>query len=172
MMYLFLVDFNPIKPDAGLLFWTSLIFILFWLIIGKFAFKPIAEALKTRANDIQDALDQAKKAKDEMATLQAENEKLLQEAREERAAMLKEAKDTKNNIINEAKDKAKSEANKIISDAKMEIENQKKAALAEVKNKVGLMALDIAEQVIKKDLKGNPEQQAFVDQLVTEISNN
>lgn len=172
MMYLLLVDFNPIKPDAGLLIWTSVIFLLFWGIIGKFAFKPIAEALKSRASDIQSALDQAKNARDEMANLKTENDQLLQQAREERAAMLKEAKDTKNQIINEAKDKAKVEANKIVADARVEIENQKLSALAEVKTQVGLMALDIAEKVIKKDLKGQPEQQSYVDQLVTEISKN
>ena len=85
---------------------------------------------------------------------------------------LKEAKDTKNQIINDAKDKAKADANKIVADAKVEIDNQKKAAIAEVKNQAGLMALEIAEKVIKKDLKGNSEQQAFVSQLVGEISKN
>ncbi len=172
MTYLFLVDFNPIKPDAGLMIWTTLIFLLFWGLIGKYAFKPMAEALKKRASDIQNALDEAKNAKVEMANMKAENEKLLQQAREERAAMLKEAKDTKNQIINEAKDKAKSEANKIIVDARQEIENQKKAALADVKSQVGLMALEIAEKVIRRDLKDQPEQQSFVDQLVSEISKN
>ena len=107
-----------------------------------------------------------------MADMKAENDKILQQTREERAAMLKEAKNTKNQIISEAKDKAKYEANKIIIDAKQEIENQKNAALADIKSQVGLMALDIAEKVIRKDLKGQPELQSFVDQLVSEISKN
>ena len=171
-MYLLLVDFNPIKPDAGLIMWTALIFLIFWGLIGKFAFKPIAEALKTRANDIQSALDEAKKAKEEMANLKAENDQLLQQAREERAAMLREAKETKNQIISEAKDKAKADANKIIADARQEIENQKKSALAEVKTEAGLIALNIAEQVLRKELKGNAEQEAFVNKLVGEISKN
>ncbi len=171
-MYLFLVSFDPIKPDAGLIFWTTLIFILFWVLIGKMAFKPIAEALKSRANDIQSALDEAKKAKEEMANLKAENDQLLQQAREERTQMLKEAKDTKNQIIAEAKEKAKANANKIVADARVEIENQKKAALAEVKDQAGLLALNIAEKVIKKELTGDPAQEAFVSQLISEISNN
>lgn len=171
-MYLFLVDFNPIKPDAGLIIWTTIIFLLFWGLIGKFAFRPIAEALKTRANDIQSALDEAKKAKEEMNNLKAENDLLLQQAREERAAMLRDAKDTKNQIISEAKDRAKSDANKIIADARQEIENQKKAALAEVKSEAGLIALNIAEQVLRKELKSDAEQQAFVNKLVSEISKN
>ena len=152
--------------------WTALIFLIFWGLIGKFAFRPIAEALKTRANDIQSALDEAKKAKEEMANLKAENDQLLQQAREERAAMLREAKETKNQIISEAKDKAKADANKIIADARQEIENQKKSALAEVKTEAGLIALNIAEQVLRKELKGNAEQEAFVNKLVGEISKN
>ena len=140
--------------------------------MSRLAFKPITQALKKREDDIQTALDEAKKAKEEMSNLKAENNQLLQQAREERAAMLNEAKETKNNIIAEAKEKAKADANKIVSDARVEIENQKKAALAEVKNSAGLMALDIAEKVIKKELAGDSAQQDLVQQLVKEIADN
>ncbi len=140
--------------------------------MSKAAFKPIVEALKKREENIQDALDEAKKAKEEMSNLKSENEALLQQAREERVALLNDAKETKNNIIAEAKEKAKVDANKIVAEARIEIENQKKAALVEVKNTAGLMALEIAEKVIKKELVGNPAQEAFVSQLVGEISAN
>lgn len=166
---LFLIDFDVIKPDVGLIFWTTIFFAVFWWLMSRYAFKPIANALKKREHDIQDALDEAKKAKEEMANLHAENEKLIQVAREERAAMLKEAKDTKNAIIKEAKDKAKQEANTIVKNAKAEIETSKQAALVEVKNQVGNMALEIAEKVIRKQLAGNAEQESFVDSLVKEL---
>lgn len=169
-MSLFL--FAPFQPTPGLAIWSLLIFLLFWFVMGRTAFKPITEALKKREDDIQSALDEAKKAREEMSNLQAENESLLQQAREERTALLNEAKDMKTKIIAEAREKAKAEATKIVTDAKQEIEVQKKAALAEVKNTAGMMALDIAEKVIRKDLKGNPEQEAFVSQLITEISSN
>lgn len=167
---IFLIDFDVIKPDVGLIFWTTLFFILFWWMMSRFAFKPIANALKKREHDIQEALDEAKRAKEEMANLQAENEKLLKQAREERAAMLKEAKDTGNKMVAEAKNKAKQEANTIIANAKAEIESSKNAALLEVKNQVGTMALEIAEKVIRKELKGNQEQESFVNSLVKEIN--
>ncbi len=168
----FLADFNVIRPDFGLLFWTSLIFILFWLLIGKFAFKPIAQALRKREDDIQGALDEAKAAREEMANLKAENEKILVQAREERASILKEAKEAKTQMISEAKEGAKVEANKILNSAKAEIENQKKQALSDIKNQVGIMALDIAEKVIKKDLKSDSNQQSFVESLVNDIKMN
>jgi len=169
---IYLVSFAPFQPTPGLALWSLIIFLLFWFLMSKYAFKPIMQGLKKRETDIQSALDEAKKAKEEMSNLQAENESLLQQAREERAAMLKEAKDTKNQIVTEAKDKAKVEANKIIADARLEIENQKKAAIADVKNQAGTLALDIAEKVLRKELKGDPQQVSYVNQLVSEISKN
>jgi len=168
----YLVDFSVIKPDLGLIFWTTLIFGLFWILIGKMAFKPIAEALRKRQNDIQGALDEASKARAEMENLNAENERLLAEARTERTKMLKEATDMKAEIINEAKDKARDEAKKMIENAKGEIDNQKNAAIVEVKNKVGAMALEIAEKVLQKELQGDASQEGFVNKLVDDIKLN
>lgn len=167
---LFLADFSVIKPDFGLLFWTTVIFGLFWLIVGRYAFRPIKDALKKRESDIQDSLDEAKKAREEMANLQAKNEELLALAREERTKMLKEAKEVKDSIISEAKVKAKEEAQKIMTNAIAEIENQKMAAMIDVKNNAGLLALEIAGKVIRKELLGNGEQEAFANSLVDEIN--
>ena len=156
---IYLADFSPIKPEFGLFFWTVLFFVLFWLLIGKYAFKPITESLKQRENDIQDAIDSAKKAREEVNNMKAENDRILAEAREDRAKILSEAKDTKNSIINEAKEKAKEEASKVINSAMADIENQKKLAMVEVKDQVSKLALEIAEKIIRKELQSNPEQQ-------------
>jgi F-type H+-transporting ATPase subunit b len=170
--FLFLADFSPIKPDPGLVLWTSVIFLLVWFVLGRFAFRPIQNALKQREKDIQSSLDEAKKAREEMANLKAENEELLAQAREERAKILKEAKAAKENIISEAKTQAKEEAQKIVANAKQQIEHQKMAALVEVKNTIGAMAVDIAEKVLRKDLENDKGQQDFVKRLVDEIEVN
>ena len=172
MNMILLADFSVIRPEPGMLVWTTIIFLLFWFILGKLAFKPIGEALKSRENSIQSALDEAKNAREEMQQLKSENDKILAEAREERSKMLKEAKETKDAIIAEARNKAKEDAQKIVASAMSEIDNQKKAAVTEVKNMAGLMAIEIAEKVIKKELKGNPEQEAFVNSLVNDIKLN
>ncbi|MEL7019967.1 MAG: F0F1 ATP synthase subunit B [Bacteroidota bacterium] len=168
--FLFLADFSVIRPDVGLIFWTVVIFLTFWLLVGKAAFKPIAQALKKREDDIQGALDAAKKAKVEMQALQSQNESLLAEAREERTNILREAKEAKESIIKEAREKAKEEAQRIVNNAKVEIDNQKNAAMAELKNQVGAMAVDIAEKVIKKELSGGQED--YIGQLVKDIKLN
>ena len=138
-------------------------------LMKKYAVGPITEALSNRETEIANALDQAKRAREEMSNLKSENEKLLAQAREERSKMLQEAKDIKGQIIAEAKEKAKEEANKIVSNAMTDIENQKKIAITEVKNELGALAISIAEKVIKKELKGNAEQEAFVNTLVKDI---
>ena len=167
-----LLSFTPFQPTPGLAIWALFIFLVFLWIMKKYAFGPIAEALTKRETDIQDALDQAKNAKEEMAKLKSENEVLLAQAREERSKMLQEAKEIKAQMITEAKEKAKEEANKIVSNAMNDIENQKKAAIIEVKNQMGAMAISIAEKVIRKELKGNEEQEKFVNSLVKEINLN
>ena len=168
----YLADFSVLRPEYGLILWSSIIFILFWILMGKFAFKPIKDALKKREGDIQDAMDEAKKAREEMANLKAENEKILTEAREERAKILREAKETRDSIVNEAKSKAKEEAQRIVTSAKNEIENQKTAAIVDVKNQAGMIALAIAEKIIKKQLTGDSEQEKYANSLVDEIKLN
>jgi len=169
MDLIFLSEFTVARPGIGMLFWTFTIFILFWLLVGKYAFGPIKNALKKRENDIQSALDEAKKAKDEMAQLSSDNQKLLNEAREERAKLLREAKTSGDRMISEARDKAKVEAQKIVEEARQEIENQKNKAIVEVKNQVGQMSIDIAEKLILQQMGQTDEQKNLVDKLVNEI---
>ena len=107
-----------ITPSVGLIFWTAVVFIILLVLLRSLAWKPILSAVKDREQSIQDALDAAKKAKEEMALLNAQNEKILKEARAERDAILKEAREMKENIINEAKNSASVEANKLIENAK------------------------------------------------------
>ncbi len=169
---LFLIEFNVIQPDVGLIFWSAVIFLLFWLLMSKVAFKPIIAALKKRESDIQGSLDEAKRVRQEMTNLKAENEALLVQAREERANILKEAKEAGNRIVEEAKLRAKEDAQKIVASAKEQIENQKMAAITDLKNQVGAISLEIAEKVIRKELRGNAEQESFVNGLVKDIKLN
>lgn len=169
---LFLADFSVIKPDPGLLLWTSIIFILFWFIMSRFAFKPIAESLKKREIDIQSSLDEAKRAREEMSNLKAENETLLAQAREERSAILKEAKEAKEEIIAEAKERANIEYKRKVESAIQDIENQKLAAMVALKNQAGKLAVEIAEKLLRKELGNKAEQEAYAKSLADNINLN
>ncbi len=159
-----------IKPELGLIFWTALVFALLLFILAKYAWKPILNALKEREQSIDDALKAADKAKEEMAALHSDHEKLLNQAKEERNKMLSEAREVKENLIGDAKEKAKQEADKIISDAKKEIQNEKMAALIDLKNKVAQLSIEMAEKVIRKELKDSKEQEELINKLLDDIN--
>jgi len=161
-----------IKPAIGLVFWMLVTFGFLLLILGKMAWKPILNALAEREKTISDSLNMATQARNEMAQLTAKNEALLNEAREERNKILHEAKETADKLKNEMLAKAQQEVEAKIQTAFREIDIQKKAAITEVKNSVGLLALDIAEKVIRKDLKGNAEQVEYVNKLAKEANLN
>lgn len=168
-----LLGFDPMSlltPDLGLVFWTTIIFLVFWLLVGKFAFKPIAKAIKDRDQNIADALTAAEKAKAEVQQMHSDNASLLKEAREESAKILKEAKELKDSIVAEAHHSAKEEAAKIVANAKIEIDAQKKAAMAEVKNEVSKLSLEIAQKVVGRELDSTKDQQNFITSLVDKLN--
>jgi F-type H+-transporting ATPase subunit b len=150
----------------GLFFWQLLLFIGLVLLLKKFAWKPILEAVNDREEGIKNALEAAASAKKEMASLNADNERILKEARAERDALLKEAREIKDTLISEAKDEAKIEANGLIKAAKSAIEIEKKAAIAELKNQVATMSISIAEKVLQQELASKEEQLALVNKML------
>lgn len=163
---------NLVTPGIGLLFWTTLVFIILVVILSKYAWKPILGAVKAREESIDNALKSAEKAREEMANLNADNERILKEARAERDALLKEAREMKDAIIAEAKTAASTEAEKVMAAAKEAIKNEKMAALTELKNTVGTLSLEIAEKVLKSELSGDEKQQALVKSLLDDVSLN
>tara|TARA_R110002049_G_scaffold102775_2_gene248715 strand:- start:1034 stop:1534 length:501 start_codon:yes stop_codon:yes gene_type:complete len=158
--------------SVGLFFWEVLLFILLLLVLRKFAWKPILGAVNDREEGIKNALDAAEKAKLEMQNLQADNQKLLKEGRAEREAMLKEARDIKNKMIEDAKGDAQEQVNKMIAQAQAAIESEKKAAMAELKNHVAGLSLEIAEKVVRAELSNKDKQLQLVETMLGEKSLN
>ena len=151
-----------ISFDPGLIIWTTIIFTILLVVLKKFAWKPILTAVDERNRSIEEALNSAEKAKEEMALLNADNEKILNEAKIQRDLLLKEARDIKTGIINEAKEKANNEASKILNSAKEQIENEKMKAITELKNSVATLSIDIAEKVLKRELQEKASQEEFI----------
>ncbi len=161
-----------VTPGIGLVFWTTLAFLLLLFVLSKYAWRPILNAVKERELNIEVSLQQAEKARDEMAKLTSDNEKLLAAAKEERAQILKEAKLISEKIVEEAREKAKGEANKYLVEAKAEINTQKMAAITEVKNQVGLLAIELSEKILKRELAGKDLQEKFAAELINDIKLN
>lgn len=161
-----------LTPGTGLIIWQAIIFLLLFFLLAKYAWKPILDSLKIREASIQEALDSAEKAKAEMAQLQADNKKMMEEARLERDQMLKEARDVANTIKEEAKEDATKQAEKIITDARAAINTEKQAAMAEVKGQLAGLVLTVTEKVLKDNLKNDAAQTALIDKYVKDVNLN
>ena len=161
-----------VAPQFGLIFWMVVTFITVLFILKKYAWKPILNALNEREKNIEEALNTAKKAKEEMAALKADNERLLNEARLERDKLLKEARETKESIIAEAKKKAQAEAQKILASTRETINNEKLAAINELKNQVAAMSIKIAEKIIRQELSNDEKQKSLMETLLKEVNVN
>lgn len=159
-------------PEVGLVILQTIAFLLLLFLLAKFAWKPVLAAIKERENSIDDALNKAELAKQEMARLTSQNEDLMKQARADRDELLKEAKILKDNIVNEAKTSAQTEGAKLIEKARIEIENQKKAALAELKGQVSTLSIDIAERVLRSQLDDKAIQQDLVKNLLKDVELN
>jgi len=161
-----------ISFDPGLIIWTTIIFTLLLIVLKKFAWKPILNSVNERNKSIEEALKAADKAKEEMALLNADNERILTEARVERDRLLKEAREMKNSIINEAKEKANTEADNIVTSAKEQISNEKMKAITELKNTVADLSIDMATMVLKSELKDADKQKQLVSEALKEAELN
>ena len=160
---------NIIHPES-LSFWTLIVFVCLLLLLRAFAWKPILKALKERETSINNALEATDEAKKEIANLKADNEKLLAEARQKRDAILKEAREIKERIVSQAKEEAHQEGAKLIAHAKTSIENEKKMAIAEIKQQIATLSLDIAKKVLTKELASKVKQEKLVESLLNEIN--
>jgi len=159
------------SPES-LIFWTTIIFIVFFILLAKFAWKPILGAVKSREESINNALASAEAARLEMQNLTADNERILKEARAERDAMLKEAREMKEKMIADSKNEAQEQGQKLIAQAKLAIENEKNAAMAELKSQVSTLSLSIAEKLLKEELSNKESQTKLVEKMLGDVKLN
>ena len=161
-----------LTPGLGLIIWTLLAFLVVFLILRKYAWPAILGGLKKREETITEALESAERIKAEMAQMKSENESLLAQAREERAGMLKDAKHTADKMVSDAKERAKTEYDKILADAQSAIQQQKNAVLTDLKNQVGSLIIEVAEKVLRQELKDKTKQETYIKQLTDEVKLN
>ena len=161
-----------LSVSYGTVFWATVAFLVVAFLLKKMAWGPILKSLDERSQGIENALNEAERARQEMSKLQAGNEQLLREARDERDRILVEAKALKDSIVSEARNKATDESTRIIEAARMEIDNQKKAAITELKNQVATLSVDIAEKLTREKLSDSEKQKALNESLIAEIRSN
>ncbi len=157
---------------VGNIFWTSLAFIIVWVMLGKFAWKPILKSIKERETSIEEALSSSAKAKEEVENLKKQIDEMKQEARKEREQILAEAKKISDKMVDEAKEKAIAEGERILQSARDSIESEKNAMIQQVKHDAVEITIQIAEKVLLKELDNRKEQEELIQKMLSEVSLN
>jgi F-type H+-transporting ATPase subunit b len=158
-----------ITPEVGLVFWTSLVFITLWFLLGKLAWKPIVKAIRDRESSIEESLKAAEIAREEMQKLTADNEQLLQEAKNERARIIEQASKTAKELISEAETKANTKGAQLLEKAHAAIEAEKKAVISEMRKEAVSLSVDIAEKLLRKELSQKDAQEALLADYVKDV---
>jgi len=159
-----------LTPDFGLLFWMLLSFLVVFGLLAKFGFPAIVKAVEERKQYIDESLKSAREANEKLANIKAEREKLLKEARDQQATIIKEAMATREDIIRKAHDEAQAEGAKQLEEAKKQIEVEKENALRQIRAQVADLSIDIAERVVRQQLKGNAQQEQYIERILDEMS--
>ncbi|MBP3786346.1 MAG: F0F1 ATP synthase subunit B [Bacteroidaceae bacterium] len=159
-----------LTPDFGLLFWMLLSFLVVFGLLAKFGFPAIVKAVEERKQYIDESLKSAREANEKLANIKAESEKLLKEARDQQATIIKEAMATREDIIRKAHDEAQAEGAKQLEEAKKQIEVEKENALRQIRAQVADLSIDIAERVVRQQLKGNAQQEQYIERILDEMS--
>ena len=161
-----------LTPGFGLVVWTVITFLILFFLLKKFAWKLILGASHDRETSIKSALDSTYAARREMENLQADNERILQEARTERDSIIKEARSMKDKMIADASDEAQAKADQIIKQAQAAILSEKQAAIADIKNQVANLSIDIAEKVVREELSNKEKQAKLVEDMLGDVTLN
>jgi F-type H+-transporting ATPase subunit b len=159
-----------ITPGFGLLFWMTIVFLVVLFILWKWGFPVIVKMELDRKDFIDSSLKKAHEANERLANIQKEGESILQEAREKQAQILKEASATRDAIVEKAQDKARQEGARLLEDARVAIEQEKKAAIADIRKQVATLSVEIAEKVLRQNLKDDKAQMDLIDRMLDEVS--
>ncbi|MBD5237444.1 MAG: F0F1 ATP synthase subunit B [Bacteroidales bacterium] len=159
-------------PDFGLVFWMFIAFILLFLVLAKWGWPVIIKSMENRANTIDQGVEDARKAKEQLDSARDEAKKYVEEAQAKQAEMLREAAKMKTEIIEQAKQEAAEAARREMDAAKQSIEQARKEAELQFRNEVGKFSIDIAEKMVRSQMKSDAAQKQLVDKLLDEIEKN
>ena len=159
-----------LTPDFGLFFWMLIAFLVVFCLLAKFGFPVITGMVEERKNFIDESLRKAHEAQERLANIEKEGESILQEAREKQTQILKEAAETRDAIVEQAQTKARSEGARLLEDARVAIEQEKKAAIADIRQQVATLSVEIASKVLKQNLKDDKSQMDLIDRMLDDVS--
>ena len=156
-------------PSSGTLFWMIVIFAVVFFILAKYAFPVIIRMVDERKRYIDESLESARLANEQLAQVKSESERLLTQAREEQAQILKDAVATRDRMLKEAQARAQAEARRALDETRQQIIAEKESAINDIRRQVAVLSVDVAEKILRKDLTGEKEHIELIDRLLDEM---
>lgn len=161
-----------ITPGIGLLFWTTIVFVLLLVLLTKYAWKPILSMVKKREDSINESLTAAETARGELLDLEKNKKAILAATKAEKNKLIDEGKAIQTEIVKEAKEKAKLEADKIIVAARKEFSVEKEKAMENLKRDLALLSIEVASKVIEAELSTSGKHEAIINQMLEKANFN
>ena len=158
-----------ITPSTGLIFWMLIGFGILFFILAKFAWPVITKMIAERENFIQQQLTEAEQVRQEMKNLKSEHHQLLIEAKEERDKILTDARKMVERMNDNAKLRREKETDAMMAETRAAIENEKMKALTEIKNEIANLSIDVAEKILREELKDSSRQKEIIHKWVEEL---
>ncbi len=143
---------NLLSPNGGLMFWTLLIFIVLLIVLSRFAFKPLIQAVEAREASLEAMLTKAQQDRDSAAKLLAEQQAHLDASRAEAQKFIADGRATAEKLKNSMLEETKAQQQEMIERARRDIENEKVRAIADLRREAVDLALAGAGKLIARNL--------------------
>ena len=154
--------------NTGLSVWTLIVFVSLLLILRKYAWGPIVDAVDSREKGIQTAIDGAAELNAEAAKLLEEHREQMSDARRQASEILAEAKVASERVRKELEEKARTEAQGIVERALAEIERERDGALETLRRESVDLALAAASQLMQESFDQETDRQ-LVERYLNEL---
>lgn len=159
-------------PHLGTIIWTTIIFLVVYFLLSKFAWKPLIQGMDERESSIETALGDAAKARKKLEQLESDQKIIIEQSRTEKENLIKEGIEQRDKIITDAKSKTEVQVQKMINDARKRIEVEREAALVEMKDQIATLSIEIATKVVQVEMEDKKRHEKLVAQLIDDIKLN
>lgn len=158
-----------LTPDLGFIFWHTIILFVSILLLSKYAWKPILQAIKQREEAYEKAIEQMREARKEVKEVEVKKGAILKEAHAESDRIIKQAITSKEALLEEAEEDALKAKQRMLDNAMHLIELEKQATAAAIKKQTVALVIHTTEKLISKELTQDPAQQKLIQKMITEV---
>ena len=160
---------NPlVQFDPGLFVWTILTFVVLLVLLAKFAWKPLLAALEAREKVIAGAVDDARKAKEELERVQQDAARLLGDARREAESIISRSRTDSDRFREELRQQATAEAQAITRNAQSQIQHETARAIQQIRSEAVDLSLAIASKILRRTVTVD-DQQRLLDETISQL---